>query len=111
MARVVLALYCFVEEADALPDPVSAISKVHFEASMSKARRSVGPEIIAQYDEFTAKQKASWGASAGEDQSAYDIDQAAKDQAKEDALLDGAEDDAEEEEAGEPVPATGADEE
>ena len=99
------------EEADALPDPVPAISKVHFEASMSKARRSVGPEIIAQYDEFTAKQKASWGASAGEDQSAYDIDQAAKDQAKEDALLDGAEDDAEDEDAGEPVPATGADEE
>eukprot|EP00531_Pseudo-nitzschia_arenysensis_P001091 CAMPEP_0116137262 /NCGR_PEP_ID=MMETSP0329-20121206/12159_1 /TAXON_ID=697910 /ORGANISM="Pseudo-nitzschia arenysensis, Strain B593" /LENGTH=908 /DNA_ID=CAMNT_0003632175 /DNA_START=131 /DNA_END=2857 /DNA_ORIENTATION=+ len=96
------------EEADALPDPVPAITRVHFEASMSKARRSVGPEIIAQYDEFTEKQKASWGAAAGEDQSAYDIDQAAKDQAREDSLLDGAEDD---EEEAEPVPATGGDDE
>merc|ERR1712157_690400 len=93
------------EEADALPDPVPAITKVHFEASMSKARRSVGPEIIAQYDEFTAKQKASWGASGGEDSSAYDIDQAAKDQAREDALLDGAGD--EDEDATEPVPVAG----
>merc|ERR1719343_1375330 len=97
------------EEADALPDPVPAITKAHFEASMSKARRSVGPEIIAQYDEFTAKQKASWGASAGEDQSAYDIDQAAEDQAKEDALLDGAADG--DEDATEPVPAAGGDDE
>jgi transitional endoplasmic reticulum ATPase len=96
------------EEADALPDPVSAITKAHFEASMSKARRSVGPEIIAQYDEFSAKQKASWGASAGEDAAEYDIDQAAKDQSREDALLESADD---EEEAGEPVSATGADEE
>eukprot|EP00536_Pseudo-nitzschia_multiseries_P009931 jgi/Psemu1/67221/estExt_Genemark1.C_2890035 len=94
------------EEADALPDPVSAITKAHFEASMSKARRSVGPEIIAQYDEFSAKQKASWGANAGEDSSSYDIDEAAKDQSREDALLDGA---GEEEEAGEPVPAAGGD--
>eukprot|EP00535_Pseudo-nitzschia_heimii_P008115 CAMPEP_0197183084 /NCGR_PEP_ID=MMETSP1423-20130617/7405_1 /TAXON_ID=476441 /ORGANISM="Pseudo-nitzschia heimii, Strain UNC1101" /LENGTH=921 /DNA_ID=CAMNT_0042633621 /DNA_START=230 /DNA_END=2995 /DNA_ORIENTATION=- len=99
------------EEADALPDPVPAITKAHFEASMSKARRSVGPEIIAQYDEFTAKQKASWGASGGEDNSVYDIDEAAKDQAREDALLDGAADDEEEEDATEPVPATGVDDE
>lgn len=98
-----------LEEADALPDSVPAITKAHFEASMSKARRSVGPEIIAQYDEFTEKQKASWGAGGGEDSSAYDIDQAAKDQAREDALLDGA--DEEEEEATEPVPATGGDDE
>merc|ERR1712087_924378 len=96
------------EEADALPDPVPAITKAHFEASMTKARRSVGPEIIQQHDEFTEKQKASWGAAAGEDQSAYDIDQAAKDQAREDSLLDGAEDD---EEEAEPVPATGGDDE
>lgn len=93
------------EEADALPDPVPAITKAHFEASMSKARRSVGPEIIAQYDEFTAKQKASWGAAAGEDASAYDIDQAAKDQAREDSLLDGAADEDEEEDVAEAVPA------
>merc|ERR1711937_340396 len=97
------------EEADALPDSVPFITKEHFEASMSKARRSVGPEIIAQYDEFTAKQKASWGASGGEDSSAYDIDQAAKDQAREDALLDGAEDG--DEDATEPVPAAGGDDE
>merc|ERR1712003_610189 len=97
------------EEADALPDPVPAITKVHFEASMSKARRSVGPEIIAQYDEFTAKQKASWGASGGEDSSAYDIDQAAKVQAREDALLDGSAEDDGEEDATEPVAAAGGD--
>mmetsp|Transcript_3624 Transcript_3624/g.8292 ORF Transcript_3624/g.8292 Transcript_3624/m.8292 type:complete len:918 (+) Transcript_3624:66-2819(+) len=98
------------EEADALPDPVSAITKAHFEASMGKARRSVGPEIIAQYDEFTQKQKASWGASGGEDDNAYDIDQAAKDQAREDSLLDGAGDE-DEEDSAEPLPATGGDEE
>jgi len=101
------------EEADALPDPVPAITKAHFEASMGKARRSVTPDIIAQYDEFTAKQKASWGASGGEEDNAYDIDQAAKDQAREDALLNGADDDEEEEEEDdtEPVPATGGDDE
>jgi len=104
------------EEADALPDPVPAITKSHFEASMGKARRSVTPDIIAQYDEFTAKQKASWGTSGGEDDSAYDIDQAAKDQAREDSLLDGAagdddNDEEEEEDTTEPVPATGGDDE
>jgi len=106
-------------EADALPDPVPAITKAHFEASMSKARRSVTPDIIAQYDEFTAKQKASWGTtSGGEDENAYDMDQAAADQAREDSILDDADDDDEEEEAPEPeeeapepVPATGGDEE
>merc|ERR1712087_1015979 len=97
------------EEADALPDPVPAITRVHFEASMSKARRSVGPEIIAQYDEFTEKQKASWGAAGGEDNSAYDIDQAAKVQAREDALLDGTAEDDGEEDATEPVAAAGGD--
>merc|ERR1711935_841206 len=93
------------EEADALPDPVPAITKSHFEASMGKARRSVTPDIIAQYDEFTAKQKTSWGTSGGEDDSAYDIDQAAKDQAREDSLLDGAagDDEEEEEDTTEPV--------
>mmetsp|Transcript_5416 Transcript_5416/g.6233 ORF Transcript_5416/g.6233 Transcript_5416/m.6233 type:complete len:984 (-) Transcript_5416:41-2992(-) len=121
-------------EADALPDPVPAITKLHFEASMSKARRSVTPDIIAQYDEFTSKQKASWGSSgsASED-NAYDIDEAAKEQAREDSLSDeedeenslldeaadkGDEEDTEdslldeateEEVANEPVPATGED--
>jgi transitional endoplasmic reticulum ATPase len=76
------------EEADALPDPVPFITKEHFEASMSKARRSVGPEIIAQYDEFTKKQKQQWSTSV-EGGSTYDIDQAAAEQQREDDLLDG----------------------
>jgi len=75
------------EEADSLPDPVPCITRQHFEASMSKARRSVGPEVVQQYDEFTAKTKQQWTTDA-EDGSAYDIDQAAEEQRKEDALLD-----------------------
>ena len=97
------------EEADALPDPVPAITKVHFEASMGKARRSVGPEIIAQYDEFTSKQKASWGAGGdNSDDSAYDIDEAAKEQAREEALVDETDEEIDEE-VEEPVPVTGED--
>ena len=76
------------EEADALPDMVPAITRAHFEESMSKARRSVGPEIVQQYDEFTAKIKQQWQTSS-EDGSAYDIDQAAADQRREDAMMDG----------------------
>lgn len=93
------------EEADELPDPVPAITKAHFEASMTKARRSVGPEIIQQYDEFTAKIKQQWSSSGTDSSNAYDIDQAAAEQAREDSLLDGSD---EEEEA---VPATGGEEE
>jgi transitional endoplasmic reticulum ATPase len=78
------------EEADALPDPVPYITKAHFEASMSKARRSVGPEIIQQYDEFTAKIKQQWSSSGTQDSAnTYDIDAAAAEQAREDAMLDG----------------------
>lgn len=76
------------EEADSLPDPVPCITRQHFEASMSKARRSVGPEIVQQYDEFTAKTKQQWTTTGAEDGSAYDIDQAAEEQRREDALLD-----------------------
>lgn len=76
------------EEADALPDMIPAITRAHFEESMSKARRSVGPEIVQQYDEFTAKTKQQWQTSS-EDGSAYDIDQAAADQRREDAVMDG----------------------
>ena len=76
------------EEADALPDMIPAITRAHFEESMSKARRSVGPEIVQQYDEFTAKTKQQWQTSS-EDGSAYDIDQAAADQRREDAMMDG----------------------
>jgi transitional endoplasmic reticulum ATPase len=94
------------EEANALPDPVPAITKVHFEASMGKARRSVGPEIIAQYDEFTAKIKQQWSTSGTGDANAYDMDSASAEQAKEDSLMDGVDDDDEE-----AVPATGGDEE
>jgi transitional endoplasmic reticulum ATPase len=73
------------EEADALPDPVPCITRAHFEDSMSKARRSVSPDIVAQYDEFSDKIKAKW--VANEDDSAYDFDRAAEEQAQEDAAL------------------------
>jgi transitional endoplasmic reticulum ATPase len=76
------------EEADALPDPVPFITRAHFEASMSKARRSVGPEIIAQYDEFSAKIKSEWGKSSTGSENAYDIDAAAAVQAKEDEMVE-----------------------
>ena len=86
------------EEADALPDPVPYITKAHFEASMSKARRSVSPEIIAQYDEFTAKIKQQWSSSGAESGgNNYDMDEAAAEQEREDAMLDG------EDEENEPV--------
>lgn len=75
------------EEADALPDPVPFITRAHFEASMGKARRSVTPDIVAQYDEFLEKSKAQWSES-GDDGSKYDMDNAAIEQANEDALLD-----------------------
>jgi transitional endoplasmic reticulum ATPase len=91
------------EEADALPDPVPFITKAHFEASMSKARRSVGPEIIAQYDEFTAKIKQQWSTTGVESSDAYDIDAAAEEQKREDSILDASDDDEE------PLPATGGD--
>ena len=77
------------EEADALPDPVPFITRAHFEASMSKARRSVGPEIIQQYDEFTAKIKQQWSTSGTDSANSYDIDAAAAEQAQEDAVLEG----------------------
>ena len=54
---------------------------------MGRARRSVTPDIVAQYDEFSAKSKAKW--VAGEDDTAYDMDKAAEEQAREDALLAG----------------------
>jgi hypothetical protein len=63
---------------------------------MSKARRSVGPEIIQQYDEFSAKIKQDWGnrdGQGGEGTSLYDIDVAAAEQAREDTLLDAETDD------------------
>jgi transitional endoplasmic reticulum ATPase len=88
------------EEADALPDPVPTITRAHFEASMSKARRSVGPEIIKQYDDFTAKSKQQWATTTGDEGSnRYDIDAAAAEQAREDAMLEGVDD-------AEAVPAT-----
>ena len=70
---------------------------------MSKARRSVGPEIIEQYDEFTAKIKQQWSSSGESSAHTYDIDAAAEEQAREDSMLDGVDD--------EPVPSTGGDEE
>jgi len=94
------------EEADALPDPVPSITRAHFEASMSKARRSVGPEIVQQYDEFTKKIKQQWSTSGASEANAYDIDAAKAEQSKEDSLLDGIDDEEEEE----LVAATGGDE-
>lgn len=82
------------EEADALPDAVPYITRAHFEASMSKARRSVGPEIVAQYDEFTAKMKQQWSTSGADGEAVYDIDRAAEEQALEDSMLEGVDDDA-----------------
>ena len=75
------------EEADALPDMVPFITRAHFEDSMSKARRSVTPEIVAQYDQFSDQIKAKW--VAGEDDTAYDIDKAAAEQAHANAMLSG----------------------
>eukprot|EP00956_Cyclotella_meneghiniana_P035793 scaffold118286_cov76-Cyclotella_meneghiniana.AAC.1 len=76
------------EEADALPDPIPCITRAHFEDSMSKARRSVTPDVVQQYDEFTAKTKQKWETNEA-DGSAYDIDRAAEEHAREDALLSG----------------------
>jgi transitional endoplasmic reticulum ATPase len=76
------------EEADALPDPVPFITRAHFEASMSKARRSVTPDIVKQYDDFTSAQKQQWSSNS-EEATAYDMDAAAAEQAEEDALMDG----------------------
>ena len=99
------------EEADDLPDPVPSITRAHFEASMTKARCSVTPDIIQQYDKFTAKIKQQWSTTGKEsgDSNAYDMDSAAAEQAREDALLDGVEEE-EPVEEDEPVPATGGDE-
>ncbi|CAB9501036.1 Transitional endoplasmic reticulum ATPase [Seminavis robusta] len=82
------------EEADALPDPVPYITREHFEASMSKARRSVGPEIVAQYDEFQHKSKQQWAESSGSAAGKYDIDEAAEEQKRAEELLNGAEEEA-----------------
>eukprot|EP00521_Asterionellopsis_glacialis_P006060 CAMPEP_0195281508 /NCGR_PEP_ID=MMETSP0707-20130614/785_1 /TAXON_ID=33640 /ORGANISM="Asterionellopsis glacialis, Strain CCMP134" /LENGTH=907 /DNA_ID=CAMNT_0040340401 /DNA_START=18 /DNA_END=2741 /DNA_ORIENTATION=- len=84
-------------EADALPDPIPCITRAHFEDSMSKARRSVTPDVVAQYDEFSAKIKQQWsteedGDDGGEEKASantYDMDKAAAEQAREDALMDG----------------------
>jgi transitional endoplasmic reticulum ATPase len=54
---------------------------------MSKARRSVSPEVVQQYDEFTAKIKQQWDTeSTGS--STYDYDKASAEQAREDSLIE-----------------------
>jgi len=71
------------EEAEALPEPVPTITRAHFEASMGKARRSVTPDIIKQYDDFTESIKQQWAErgegseEVGADKNAYDMDAAA----------------------------------
>uniref|UniRef100_A0A7S2KIG8 AAA+ ATPase domain-containing protein n=1 Tax=Leptocylindrus danicus TaxID=163516 RepID=A0A7S2KIG8_9STRA len=92
------------EEADALPDPVPYISRSHFEQSMSKARRSVTPDIVAQYDEFQEKSKQQWETNTESGDTNYDIDAAAAEQQREDALMEGLGD-----EDYESVPAGGVD--
>jgi transitional endoplasmic reticulum ATPase len=82
------------DEADALPDPVPFITSAHFEASMSKARRSVSPEILEQYETFTQKQKQQWSASTGDNANVYDIDEAADAQRREEQMLAGIESEA-----------------
>jgi transitional endoplasmic reticulum ATPase len=57
---------------------------------MSKARRSVTPEVVKQYNDFTAKTKQQWTTS-GSNGTVYDIDQAAAEQAREDVLMEGEE--------------------
>lgn len=96
------------EEADALPDPVPFITSAHFEASMSKARRSVSPEILAQYEDFTNKQKQQWSTSTGDSGNVYDIDEAAAEHTREDSLLEGVDVDVDDnvEQDPEPVPAS-----
>jgi hypothetical protein len=44
--------------------------------------------VVQQYDEFSAKIKQKWETNEA-DGSAYDIDRAAEEQAREDALLAG----------------------
>ena len=75
-------------EADALPDPVPCITRSHFEASMSKARRSVTPDIVKQYDDFRDKSKQQWS-TENEESTSYDMDAAAAEQEREDALMEG----------------------
>ena len=80
-------------EADALPDPVPCITRQHFEASMSSARKSVTDEVVQQYEDFSAKMKQQWSTENLEEDgskstaAAYDIDEAAAEQAREDALM------------------------
>ena len=79
------------EEANLLPDPVPSITRAHFEASMKSARRSVGPEIVKQYDDFTAKIKQQWSTKDEDGSGAtYDIDRAQKEQHLEDEMLENA---------------------
>lgn len=80
------------DEADALPDPVPFITRSHFEASMSKARRSVTPDIVKQYDDFQNSSKQQWSEDAGDGENKYDIDEAAAEQKRADAIADGADD-------------------
>ena len=101
------------EEADKVADPVPCITRAHFEASMSKARRSVTPEVVKQYLDFQKSIKQDFSMKAEEDggegdapaqegeTKGYDMDEAAAAQRAEDAKLladDSEEEDSEEEE-------------
>jgi len=76
------------EEADLLPDLVSCITRSHFEAAMTKARKSVTDEIVKQYEDFAASMKQQWSNTDQDKESLYDIDAAKEQQAREDAMLE-----------------------
>ena len=78
---------------------------------MSKARRSVSPEILEQYESFTQKQKQQWSASAaGESGNVYNIDEAAAEQSREEKMLEGIDDSEQNDDVTpEPVLATSSD--
>ena len=76
------------KEADRLADPVPFITRSHFEASMSKARRSVTPDVVEQYLKFQKSIKVDLKMKDGED-NGYDMDKAGLAQKAEDAATLG----------------------
>jgi transitional endoplasmic reticulum ATPase len=91
------------EEADGMSDPVPCITKEHFEASMSKARRSVTPEVVEQYKKFQKSIKQDFnmdkgGGEGGGGGGVYDLDRAAAAQKAEDESLANSEVDDDDEE-------------
>merc|ERR1712060_898122 len=59
------------EEADLIPDLVPCITRLHFEAAMIKARKSVTDEIVKQYEDFAASMKQQWSNTDQEKETLY----------------------------------------